>query len=148
MGYSARGHKVSDTPERLTLTPLSWSSGSQNWSLTFLRSSQSHCPHWTSFQAQASFGSMSTLMAAKFSHSLCMHAKPLQSHLTLWDPMDCSLPGSSVHRILQARILEWVVMPSSRDLPNKGIEPKFLISLALAGGFFTTSATWEALLLV
>ena len=38
MGYSARGHKVSDTPERLTLTPLSWSSGSQNWSLTFLRS--------------------------------------------------------------------------------------------------------------
>ena len=34
--------------------------------------------------------------------------------LTLHDPMDCSLPGSSVHGILQARILEWVAMPSSR----------------------------------
>ena len=33
---------------------------------------------------------------------------------TLWDPMDCSPPGSSVHGILQIRILEWVAMPSSR----------------------------------
>ena len=33
---------------------------------------------------------------------------------TLFDPMDCSPPGSSVHGILQARILEWVAMPSSR----------------------------------
>ena len=33
---------------------------------------------------------------------------------TLCDPMDCSLPGSSVHGILQARILEWVAMPFSR----------------------------------
>ena len=36
----------------------------------------------------------------------------------LCDPMDCSPPGSSVHGILQARILEWVAMPSSKDLPN------------------------------
>jgi len=36
---------------------------------------------------------------------------------------DCSLPGSSVHGILQARILEWVAISSSRDLPNPGIEP-------------------------
>ena len=41
-------------------------------------------------------------------------AKALQSCPTLCDPMDCSLPGSSVHGILQARILEWVAMPSSR----------------------------------
>ena len=40
--------------------------------------------------------------------------KLLQSCLTLCDPMDCSLPVSSVHRILQARILEWFAMPSSR----------------------------------
>ena len=44
----------------------------------------------------------------------CMHAKSLQSCPTLCDPVDCSPPGSSVHRILQARILEWVAMPSSR----------------------------------
>jgi len=37
-----------------------------------------------------------------------------QSCLTLCNPMDCSLPGSSVHGILQARILEWVAIPFSR----------------------------------
>jgi len=37
-----------------------------------------------------------------------------QSCLTLCDPMDGSLPGSSVHRIIQARILEWVAMPFSK----------------------------------
>ena len=46
-----------------------------------------------------------------------------QSCLTLLDPMDCSLPGSSVHGILQARILEWVAIPISRRTPNPGIEP-------------------------
>ena len=58
--------------------------------------------------------------------------------------MDCSLPGSSVHGILQARILEWVASPPPGDLPDPGIEPLFLTSPALADGFFTTSATWEA----
>ena len=46
-----------------------------------------------------------------------------QSCLTLCDPMDCSLPGSSICGILQARIVEWVAMSSSRDLPDSGIEP-------------------------
>ena len=36
------------------------------------------------------------------------------SSLTLWDPMDCSSPGSTIHEIFQARILEWVAMPFSR----------------------------------
>ena len=43
-----------------------------------------------------------------------VHAKLLQSCPTLCDPMDCSPPGSSVHWILQAWILEWVAMPSSK----------------------------------
>ena len=43
-----------------------------------------------------------------------VHAELLQSCPTLCNPMDCSLPGSSVHGILQARILEWVVRSSSR----------------------------------
>ena len=43
-----------------------------------------------------------------------MHAKSLQSSPTLCNPMDCSLPGSSVSWILQTRILEWVVTPFSR----------------------------------
>ena len=44
----------------------------------------------------------------------CMHARSLQSCLTLWDPVDHSPPGSSIHGILQARTLEWVVVASSR----------------------------------
>ena len=40
------------------------------------------------------------------------------------NPTDCSPPGSSVHRITQARILEWVAVSSSRDLPDSGIEPR------------------------
>ena len=45
----------------------------------------------------------------------CMHATALQSCLTLYDSMDYSLPGSSVHGISQARILEWVTIPSSGE---------------------------------
>jgi len=45
---------------------------------------------------------------------VCMCAKSLQLCLTLCDPMGCGMLGSSVHGILPARILEWVVMPSSR----------------------------------
>ena len=45
----------------------------------------------------------------------CMHTKLLQSCLTLCDPMYCSLPGSSVHGILQARTLEWVAILFSRE---------------------------------
>ena len=41
---------------------------------------------------------------------------------TLCDPMDCSPPGSAVHGILQARILEWVAFPSPGDLPDPGVE--------------------------
>ena len=43
-----------------------------------------------------------------------LHAKSLQTCLTLCNPMDCSLPGSPVHGILQARILEWLAMLSFR----------------------------------
>ena len=46
-----------------------------------------------------------------------------QSCPTLCDPMDYSPPGSSVQGVLQARILEWVAIPFSRDLPDSGIEP-------------------------
>ena len=72
------------------------------------------------------------------------HAMQLQLCPALCNPMDCSLPVSSVHRTLQTRILEWVAMPSSRGSSRPGIEPPSLTSPPLAGGFFTTSATWEA----
>ena len=61
-------------------------------------------------------------------------AKSLQLCPTLCDPMDCSPLGSSVHGILQARILEWAACPPPGDLPDPGIEPESLSSPALAGG--------------
>ena len=47
----------------------------------------------------------------------------IQSCPILCDPMDCSPPGSSVHGIFQARILEWVAISSSRNRPDLGIQP-------------------------
>ena len=47
--------------------------------------------------------------------------QPLQSHLTLCDPRDCSPPGSSVHGVSQERILQRAAVSSSGDLPNPGI---------------------------
>ena len=59
-----------------------------------------------------------------------MCAKSLQSCPTLWDTMDCRLSGSSVHGILQARILEWVAMPSSRGIfLTQGLNPHLLCLL-------------------
>ena len=61
-----------------------------------------------------------------------------QSCPSLCDPINYSPPGSTVHGILQARMLEWVAISSLWDLPNPGIELTSLASSALAGGFFTT----------
>ena len=54
--------------------------------------------------------------------------------------MDCSLPGSSVHATVQARLLEWVAISSSRGSFRPRNRPA---SPAMAGGFFTTSITWK-----
>ena len=64
---------------------------------------------------------------------MCVQA---QSCLTLCNPLICSLPGSSVHGILQARILEWVAMPSSRG--SSQIRDQTQVS-HIADGFFLPS---------
>ena len=64
-----------------------------------------------------------------------------QSGLTLCDPINCSPKGSSVHGILQARILEWVALPFSRG----SSQPRDGTSVScIAGGFLTIHTTWEA----
>ena len=60
-------------------------------------------------------------------------AKLLQSCLSLCDHLDYNPPGVSVHGILQARLLEWAAMPSSRGPSRPRIEPPSLLSPALAG---------------
>ena len=74
----------------------------------------------------------------------CIRVKLLQLCLTFCNPMDCSLPGSSVHGILQARILEWIAMPSSRGSSQPRDWTCISHVSALAGSLFTISTTWEA----
>ena len=80
------------------------------------------------------------LILSKIPH---VHAQSLQSCLTLCNPMDYSPPDSSVHGILQARILQWVAMPSSRGLvPTQGYQT---CNSHAADGFFTTEALGKPL---
>ena len=65
------------------------------------------------------------------------------SHVRLHSAMDCSPPSPSVHGICQARILEWIAMPSSRGASQPRDWTLISMSPALAVVFFTTSATWR-----
>ena len=71
--------------------------------------------------------------------TLCVCAKPLQSCLILWDPLDCSPPGSRVHGILQARMLRWAALLQGIFRPRDQI----CISCT-AGGSFATEQTGAA----
>ena len=85
------------------------------------------------------------------SHHLQIHllwrwvcAKLFQSCPTLCDLMDCSLLGSSVHGILQSRILEWVPISSFRGSSWPRDQTHVSEVFCIARQFFITSATWEA----
>ena len=77
----------------------------------------------------------------------CMKVKSesevTQSCPTLYDPMDCSLPSSSVHVILQARILEWVAISLSKGSFQPRDQTQVSYVSCIASKFFTVSATWE-----
>ena len=81
------------------------------------------------------------MIAAMLCYMLSHQLRP-----TLWDPMDCSPPGSSVHEILQQEYWSRLPFPLPADLPDSGIELASFMSLELAGGFSTTGTTWEALI--
>ena len=77
---------------------------------------------------------------------------PAQSCPALCDTMDCGPPGSSVHGILQARLLEWIAMPPPGDVPHPGIKLKtpespalqlYSIPLAPPGNPFHISMIWK-----
>ena len=65
---------------------------------------------------------------------VCVCVLVIQSCPTLCDPMDCSLPGSSVHGISQARILEWIAISFSRE--SSQLRDQTCVS-CIAGRFFT-----------
>ena len=58
--------------------------------------------------------------------------------LTLGDPMDCSPPASSIHEVFQARILEWIAISSSGDLPNPKTVPMSPVFPALQANYLPT----------
>ena len=74
----------------------------------------------------------------------CVHAKLIQLGLILCNPMDYSPLGSSVHGILQARILGWVAVLSSRGSSPPRDRTWVSYISCIGRQVFTTSATWEA----
>ena len=74
-------------------------------------------------------------------YTRCMCAKSLQSCPTLCNPMDCSAPGSCIHGILQARVLEWVAIPFSMGSPWP--REQTCVS-CIEGGLFTIWDTRQA----
>ena len=84
------------------------------------------------------------LVSAARQRESAVHAQPLQLCLTFCDPMDCSPPGSSVHEFSSKNTGVGCHALLQGIFPTQGSYPVSIISLALAGWFSTTSATWEA----
>ena len=134
-GLWRSGHLELRSPRSRDQLELNRQPSSLGQSLVF------HSPHGFSpkHQGRASSHLLSWLFSPLF--TFCVHA---QSCPTVWDPMNCSLSDSSVHGILQARILEWVAisfsMGSSR--PRDGARVSWVS--CTAGGFFTCWAIGES----
>ena len=94
----------------------------------------------TCYKGDISLGSLLRCLCMSMYVCMCLVA---QSCPTLWDPIDCSPPGSFVHWILQSRILEWVAISFSRGsfLPRDWIQVS-----CIAGRFSIIWATKESLL--
>ena len=100
-------------------------------------------PHLSVRVALTLLSRLTSIVSYRWSRCLHVYA---QSCPTLCHPLDCSPPGSSVHGILQARILEWVAMPSSRG-PSwpRDQNPRYLPSSWMGKRILYHCVTWEAL---
>ena len=107
-------------------------------SVQSLWASSLHCPVWNR-TLQVTPALECVLVCAI--QSVCAHAQWLSS-VWLCNPMDYSPPGSSVHGIILARILEWVAIPFLRDLSHPEIKP--MSSAALHCRWTLYWPTWEA----
>ena len=101
----------------------------------------SHYPH----MGPSSCRKTSSGLPLILHHSCCLVAK---SCLTLHDPMDRSPPGYSVHGISQARILDWVVISSSRGSSRPRDQTDSLLSPELAGRFLTAKPPGKPCIMV
>ena len=131
--YAPQGRKESDTTERLNNNQNYGNNGTMQPLLRIMS-----LPTWKDIHDR--------LLSEEDNEQnrQCMHPQSFQSCLTLCDPVDCSLPGSSVHGILQARILKWVVISSSRESSPPRNQTLVSCSSFIAGGFFTTEPPWKS----
>ena len=125
---SSWGHKESEMTEWLNWTELK-----KRWDY------QSHDKITTKYTEKEKFASLHQSKNINESES---ESEVVQSCPTLCNPMDCSLPGSSVSGILQARILEWVAMSSSKGSSWPRIQA--YVS-CITGGFFITKSPGKPL---
>ena len=114
---------------------------SSEWALnTYLNAHTSSSVYWSWGWAE-SLLLLVCLPDPLFGSVVCPLLK-MVSRVWLCDPIDCSLPGSSVHGLLQARVLEWVAYPFS----SWSLQPRKQNRIScIAGGFFTSWATREAI---
>ena len=96
------------------------------------------------FQIQLKENQLSGSLTDMAVGRMYVHAQLLQSCPSLCDPIDCNPPGSSVHGVLQAQILEWVAKPSSRGSSQPRNQTHISYISCIGRRFFTTSTTWEA----
>ena len=105
-----------------------------------------NCIQLSSLQTQFLLPRVWPVESSIAAHCVCtLCAKSLQSCLTLCYPVDCSPPGSSVSGILQARILEWVAMPSSRETSRPRDRTRISYVSCTVGEFFTTESSGRLL---
>ena len=95
------------------------------------------------FLPKKSQGQLSNSEATTTVGFLCAECPQLLCHVPLCDPMDCSLPGSSVHRIFQARIMEWVTIPCSSGLPIPPRDWTWVSISCTVRQIIYHCATWE-----
>ena len=107
--------------------------------LTFLHQHVDTCGHahvfytWTRWYTHTQRDSY-TQVHSHMNMLTCMCAKSLRLCLTLYDSIDFSLPGSSLHGILQARILEWTAVPSTRGSSQSRVQTRILPLLLWQAG--------------
>ena len=115
---------------------------SQPGFLSLFTSTSLSSPHGPCFLSLNAFSSLFSFIYLIPLILRVLGAKLLQWYPPLCDPMDCSPAGSSVHGFFRQYWSGWP-FPAPGDLPKPGTEHESLRSSALAGGFFTTRATWE-----
>ena len=123
---------ITSTAAKVTEPPSSLIWNTEKWSNSVMRQTEA----WT---LKSNSMRPNTWLATHKLHEVKVLV--VQLCLTLCDPMDCSLPGSSVHGILQARILEYVAIPFCKG----SSQPRDQTQVScIASGFFTIWATREA----